>query len=134
MEIWLTHKLRSTFEIEPSKPYFILQSLLLTRNIVSSPLANTCGRNSLSPSKHSIFFCSPSLSTFRTKSCPPPSRKGGWLILYYLSPLLNIGCARHVDEIISNQRQNTQMAGLLAGSVMSKRWLTSVEVGKTLAC
>ena len=106
MEIWLTHKLRSTFEIEPTKPYFILQSLLLTRNIVSSPLANTCGRNSLSPSKHSVFFCSPSLSTFRTKSCPPPSRKGGWLILYYLSPLLNIGYARHVDEIISNQRQN----------------------------
>ena len=59
MAVWLTNKLRSTFEIKPSKPYFILRSLLLTRNIVSSPQANTYGRNSLSLLKHSIFFCPP---------------------------------------------------------------------------
>ena len=83
MAVWLTNKLRSTFEIKPSKPYFILRSLLLTRNIVSSPQANTYGRNSLSLLKHSIFFCpppppTPSLSKFRTKSCPPHSRKRLW--------------------------------------------------------
>ena len=81
MVIWLTHKLRATFEIEPSEPHFILRNLLLTRNIVSSPRAHPCGRNCLSPPPPQPinFFLPPppSYSKFRTKSCPPPSRKGG---------------------------------------------------------
>ena len=36
MVAWLTRS-RSTFEIEPSKPYFILQGVFLTRNILIPP-------------------------------------------------------------------------------------------------
>ena len=95
MVVWLTHKLRSTFEIEPSEPHFILRNLLLTRNIVSSPRAHPCGRNSLSPPPQAINFFLP----------PPPhyTGGGGGVILYYFSPLLNIGYAQHVDQIILNQ-------------------------------
>ena len=53
MVVWLTRKLKSTFEIEPSNPYFILRSSQV----------NTYGRNSLTPHKYSIFSALPT---------PPP--------------------------------------------------------------
>ena len=123
MVVWLTHKLRSTFEIEPSKPYFILISLLLSRTQLALlrqiPVAGTL---KVSPSTQ---FFSPLPLLFQNSGlivASPPIRKGGGggVILYYLSPLLNIGYARHVDKIISNQWQNTKMAGqLLVGSVIT---------------
>ena len=54
--VWL-NRLRSAFEIEPSKSYFIFKSFL-TRNI-EVPLANIHGRNSLSTPRHYFFFDPP---------------------------------------------------------------------------
>ena len=51
---WFAAELRSTIEIESSKPCFILQSFL-TRNTVS-PLAVICGMDSSSSPRHSFFF------------------------------------------------------------------------------
>ena len=53
---WFAAELRATFEIESSKPYYILQTFL-TRNTVN-PLANICGIDSLSSPRHSFFFWS----------------------------------------------------------------------------
>ena len=116
MVVWLKRKLKSTFEIEPSNPDFILRS----------SHANTYGRNSLTPHKYSIFSALPTpppCSKFRTESCSPPSRKVG-LILCYLSLLLNIGYAWHVDEIISNQWRHGSTDARAVGSFKNVKSLT----------
>ena len=72
----LTHRPRSGFEIEPSKPYFILESLFLTRNAVS-PSCKYLWQVLLNPFITLIVLWTP-FSKFVTESCPP-SRKGeGW--------------------------------------------------------
>ena len=72
----LTHRPRSGFEIEPSKPYFIFESLFLTRNTVS-PSCKYLWQELLNP--FITLSCSlNSLFKIRTESWPP-SRKGkGW--------------------------------------------------------
>ena len=67
--------LRSTFEIEPSKPYFIFKSLFLARSIVSPP-ANYPWQELFKPPQTLIFFWSPSLQNLGLQVVPP-SRKGG---------------------------------------------------------
>ena len=38
--------------------------------------ANICGRNSLSPPRHSLFFCSVPFSKFRTERYPLQQKEG----------------------------------------------------------
>ena len=105
-------------------------TILVVGGVLSLPISGECLLQEIVESNHQApppppHLPSP-LSKFRTKRCSWPSRKKG-LILCYLSLLLNICYARHVDEIISNQWLNTKIAGLVAGLRMSKLWLTSVS-------
>ena len=78
------------------------------------------------PTNTQFFLLSPPrlpCSKFRTESCSPPSRKVG-LILCYLSLLLNIGYAWHVDEIISNQWRHGSTDARAVGSFKNVKSLT----------
>ena len=68
----------SRFEIEPSKPYFILQSLFFTLSpALPLPQTNICGTNSYSSPQALIFILSP-FSKFGTESCSSQHKEEGW--------------------------------------------------------
>ena len=57
-------------KLSPQKACFIFKNIFLTRNIVSSPQANIRGRNSVSPSRHSVFSDPPIFKTCNWKLTP----------------------------------------------------------------
>ena len=65
---------RSTFEMEPSKPYFVSQSLFWQETYY----APICGRNSFSPSAGiHFFFWSPLFKIWDWALSPQQKREGG---------------------------------------------------------
>ena len=90
-----------TFENLALKTIFHFVKSFLTRNIVSSPQANICGRDSLRPPGTHFFSDPPPFKNLGLKVVPPIEREiggggGGGLIL--CGPIVkpNIGGSRQI--------------------------------------
>ena len=101
-------KTRPKLEIKSSTPYFILQSLFLTKNIVA-PYRHLCGRSCLTiPGIH--FVSDTSFSKSGTESCPP-IRKEGWFYVINIEICVpSLGPFQNVHPFhLQNEWRMTQM-------------------------